>query len=225
MPLPGQELSSIDFTSMIGGPLIAVVRAQAQSAIATVDFIKTVGFKPTGDEIEPGEDSGVGEPIYVSFKYPKELAPYQPAVAAVAEVRDADGNVTTPAVVASDAVPAVYETHELTVPILTMLPIPYIRIEEVTIDFNAKINSVEYIKTDSTFKISAELKVKHSWLVGSVKLKVNTSYQRNSQQGNTVNRTYSMAIHVRAVSTEMPAGMEKLLGILEDAITSTPAAA
>lgn len=224
MPLPGQELSSIDFESMIGGPLIAVVHAQAQSAIATVDFIKSVGFKPTGDEIEPGEDSGVGDPIYVSFKYPKELAPYQPAQAAVPAGVAADGTAI-PAVPAVDAVPAVYETHELTVPILTMLPIPYIRIEETTIDFNAKINSVEYIKTDSTFKISAELKVKHSWLVGSVKLKVNTSYQRNSQQGNTVNRTYSMAVHVRAVQDEMPAGMEKLLGILEDAITSTPAAA
>lgn len=229
MPLPGQELSSIDFESMIGGPMMAVVRAQAQSAITTVDFIKSVGFKPTGDEFEPGEDSGVGDPIYVSFKYPKELAPYQPlqpAVPAQPEVTDAAGVVTTPAVAAQPevaAIPAVYETHELKVPILTMLPIPYIRIEETTIDFNAKINSVEYTKTDSTFKISAELKLRYSWLVGSVKLKVSTSYQRNTQQGNTVNRTYSMAVHVRAVQDEMPAGMEKILGILEDAIQSSPA--
>lgn len=221
MPLPGQELSSIDFESMIGGPLIAVVHAQAQSAVATVDFIKTVGFKPTDEEFDQGEDSITSDPIYTSFKYPKELAPYQPAQPAIPAGVDAAGQ-PTPAVPAVDAVPAVYETQELKVPILTMLPIPYIRIEETTVDFNAKINSVEYIKTDSTFKISAELKAKHGWLVGSVKLKVSTSYQRNTRQGNTVNRTYSMAVHVRAVQDDMPAGMEKILGILEDAITSKP---
>ncbi len=224
MPTPGQELSSIDFASLIGGPLIAVIHAQAQSAIATVDFIKSVGFKSTGEEVMPGENTSTDKPIYVSFKYPKELSPYQPAITAVAAVTDANGNITTPAVAAADAVPAVYETHELKVPILTMLPIPYIRIDETTIDFNAKINSVEYTKTDSSFKIDASTSVKHGWFVGSAKLKVSTSYQRNTQQGNTVNRTYSMAVHVRAVQDEMPAGMEKLLGILEDAIQSKPAA-
>ena len=40
----GDELSSIDFQSMIGGPLDAVVRAQAQSAQTSVDFIKAVGL-------------------------------------------------------------------------------------------------------------------------------------------------------------------------------------
>ena len=38
----GQELSSIDFQSMIGGPLNAVIKAQAQSAQTSVDFIKSV---------------------------------------------------------------------------------------------------------------------------------------------------------------------------------------
>lgn len=222
MPLPGQELSSIDFESMIGGPLSAVVRAQAQSAMTTVDFIKSVGFKSTGEEVEPGSDSSTAEPIYVSFKYPKEIAPYQPEQPAKPAVTDENGNVTSPAVPAVPAKDAVYATHELRVPILTMLPIPYIRLEETTVDFNAKINSVEYTKTDSTFKISAQLDVKQGWITGSARLKVNTSYQRNTQQGNTVNRTYSMAVHVRAVQDEMPAGMEKILGILENAIQSKP---
>ena len=225
MPTPGQELSSIDFESMIGGPLIAVVHAQAQSAITTVDFIKKVGFKSTGEEFDQGEDSSTSEPIYVTFTYPKEISPYQPEIPAIPAVLDAAGTVVTPAVPAVPEKKAVWQPQELKVPILTMLPIPYIRIDETTVDFNAKINSVEYTKTDSSFKVSTEGSVKHGWLVGSAKLKVNTSYQRNTQQGNTVNRTYSMAVHVRAVQDEMPAGMEKLLGILEDAIQSQPAPA
>ena len=215
MPNPGQELSSIDFESMLGGPLVAVINAQAQAAMTTVNFIKEVGFKKKSTEEAAGGDTSTEEPIYVSFKYPKEISPYQPAVAA-------DPSATPP-VSASPAVEAVYETQELQVPILTMLPIPFIRIDLTTIDFNAKINSVSYRKTNTRLKVDASLEAKAGWLWGSAKLKVSTSFQRTTQQGNTINRTYSLAVHIKAVQDEMPAGMEKLLGILEDAITSKPA--
>jgi hypothetical protein len=233
MPTPGQELASIDFESMLGGPLIAVVHAQAQAAMTTVNFIKEVGFKKKAAEDDAGDDSGTEDPIYVSFKYPKELSPYQPAIPAVAAVPADPGDPlavppkppkpAVPAVAAVPAVPAVYETQQLTVPILTMLPIPFIRVDLTTIDFNAKINSVEYRKTDTNLKIDASVEASGGWLFGSVKLKVSTSFQQNTSQGNTVNRTYSMAVHIKAVQDEMPAGMLKVLGILENAIISKPA--
>ncbi|MDD2666656.1 MAG: DUF2589 domain-containing protein [Methanocellales archaeon] len=215
MPSPGQELSSIDFESMIGGPLVAVINAQAQAAMSTVNFIKEVGFKKPSAEQNAGGDTSTEKPIYVTFKYPKELAPYQPAI-------PADPSATPP-VEAKEAVPAVFETQELRVPILTILPVPFIRIEETTIDFNAKINSVEYRKTDTNLKVDSSLEAKAGWLWGSAKLKVSTAYQRTTQEGNSVDRTYSLAIHVKAVQDEMPAGMEKMLSILEGAITSVPA--
>lgn len=221
MPSPGQELASIDFESMLGGPLVAVINAQAQAAISTVNFIKEVGFKKPPEQ-NAGADTSTQEPIYVTFKYPKELSPYQPAVPA--SPGDPAANPPVPATAAVPAVPAVYETQQLQVPILTMLPIPFIRIDLTTIDFNAKINSVEYRKTDTNLKIDGSLEAKAGWLWGSAKLKVSTSYQRTTSQGNTVDRTYSMAVHIKAVQDEMPAGMERLLSILEGAITSTPAA-
>jgi hypothetical protein len=217
MPAPGQELASIDFESMLGGPLVAVVNAQAQAAMSTVNFIKEVGFKKKSAEEAAGGDTGTEDPIYVTFKYPKEISPYQPA-------NPGDPSATPP-VPATPAVPAVYETQQLQVPILTMLPIPFIRIDLTTVDFNAKINSVEYRKTDTNLKVDASLEAKAGWLWGSAKLKVATSFQRTTTQGNTVDRTYSMAVHIKAVQDEMPAGMEKILNILEGAITSTPVAA
>lgn len=229
MPTPGQELSSIDFASMLGGPLIAAVNAQAQAAMSAVNFIKEVGFKklpvPAGQDGQDPTETETGEPIYVKFKYPKELSPYVPAVAAVAEVRDANGNVTTPAVPAKAAVDAVFETQVLEVPILTLLPIPYLRIEDVTIDFNAKIDSVEFTKIDDSLKIDASLEASAGWGWGSAKLNVSVGYQRNTQQGTNVQRTYSMAVHIRAVQDEMPAGMVKVLDILESNMRSQPAPA
>lgn len=286
---PARELSSINFESMLGGPLIAVVNAQAQAAMSSVNFIKSVGFKP-GNAEDPTA-AQTGDPIYVSFKYPKEVAAYQPAEPAqltgVTVTAAGSGYTSAPAVTATGgggtgaafsaslgpggsvtvsmsnpgtgytsaptlaiaappaagtqatatavftaakaAVPAQFATMMLEVPILTMLPIPFIRIEETTIDFNAKINSVEETKTDEQFKLNASLDatVKYPPLfsIASVKLKVSTSYQKNTQSGSKVDRTYSMSVHIRAVQDEMPAGMEKILGILEDAIKAQPAKA
>ncbi len=109
------------------------------------------------------------------------------------------------------------------VPILTMFPIPYIRIEEVTIDFNAKINSVQYRKTDTTLKVDTEFEAKYGHpFSGSARLKVSVGYQKNTEAGSRVERTYSMAVHVRAVQNELPGGMERILSILEDAIVAKP---
>lgn len=283
---PARELSSINFESMLGGPLIAVVNAQAQAAMSSVNFIKSVGFKP-GSADDPTA-AQTGDPIYVSFKYPKEVAPYQPAQPAqltgATMTADGAGYTTAPKVTATGgggsgaaftttlgpagsvsvsmtnpgsgytgaptlaidpppaggtqatatadfaaakaAVPAQFATMMLDVPILTMLPIPFIRVEETTIDFNAKINSVEETKTDEQFKIDASLDAKvqypPAFSIATVKLKVSTSYQKNTQSGSKVDRTYSMSVHIRAVQDEMPAGMEKILGILEDAIKAQP---
>ena len=203
----GKELSSIDFAGMIGGPLVAVIEAQAKAAITTVNFIKEVGFKKperqTGDE----EDSQTGDPIYVSFKYPKEVKPYEPATE--------DGPEK----------PAVFQEMKLEVPLLCIVPIPYLRVEEVTIDFNAKINSMQTNERASSFGVNAQAEGKARWLLGSAKLKVSTAYQSSSKSTSKVQRTYSLAVQVKAVQNEMPGGMEKILGILEDAIKSQPVSA
>ncbi len=241
----GKELSSIDFASMIGGPLSAVVQAQAMAAGTTVNFIKEVGFKkpppPAAggadlDELIPGENAETGEPVYVTFTYPKEVSPYVPPVEAVTavtaepEVRDAAGNITTPAVAgvtgvtAANAIPAVYQDQKFSVPFLTIVPIPYLRVEETTIDFNAKINSMSRVseKSNINSRTSGGTRGGLFGLFNPVRVNTSFSFQKQSSSGTTVNRTYSLAIHVRAVSDEMPGGMEKILGILEDAIVSTP---
>ena len=276
---PGQELSTIDFASMLGGPLLAAVDAQAQAAMSSVNFIKEVGFK----QVTTTTGTTTGDPIYVSFRYPREVSPYQPAVparvtgitvsspgtgytsaptvaitggggsgATATATIDGSGAVTAitltspgtgytsaPTVAlsggggtgaaatavfaaATPAVLAQFQTMRLEVPILTMLPIPYLRIDDVTIDFNAKINSIEYKKVDTSLGIDASLQVQQRWPGGGAKLNVSASYKRSTSEGSSVERTYTMNVHIRAVQDEMPAGMEKVLGILENAIRAQP---
>lgn len=281
MPNVGQELASIDFASMLGGPLIAVVNAQSQAAMSSVNFIKAVGFEPP--TVDADGNPVPGKPIYVSFKYPKEIAPFQPATDVVQSVTvtapgtgytsaptvaftgggpnaggatalaivsaagavtgftvtnpgsgyTADPTVTltggggagataTAAHKSTPAAPAQIQEMKLEVPILTMLPIPFIRIQETTIDFHAKLNSVEFSKTDTSLGIKADLTVQQGWPGGSAKLNVSVSYQRKTQEGVTVDRTYSMDVHIKAVQDELPAGLDRILGILEKAMREQP---
>jgi hypothetical protein len=278
MPNVGQELATIDFASMLGGPLVAVVNAQAQAAMSSVNFIKAVGFEPP--TVDANGVSVPGKPIYVTFKYPKEIAPYQPATDIVSAINLTAGGtgytseptvtltggggtgatavaginaglvtsvtITNPgtgytsapvvafsggagagaaataAVQHTNAQPAQIEEMKLEVPILTMLPIPFIRIQETTIDFHAKLNSVEFSKTDTELGIKADLTVKQGWPGGSAKLNVAVSYQRKTSEGVTVDRTYSMDVHIKAVQEELPAGLDRVLGILEKAMREQP---
>jgi hypothetical protein len=198
MATPGQELASLDFESLIGGPLVAVVHAQVQAALATANFIKQVGFKPPAGPQTPG-DQTTGEPATVTFTY-KKMVP------------KADGSGEEE------------KTASLAVPFLAMLPIPYLRVQETNIDFLAKINSVQFRQVDTNLAVTGELEAKAGWLWGSARLKVTTTYQRQTKESATVTRDYSMGVKVKAVQEEMPGGLEKLLSILESLIKETTTA-
>ncbi len=278
---PGQELSSINFSNMIGSPLRAVIEAQAEAALSTVNFIKAVGFKQ-GSSSDP-EAGNTGDPIYVTFKYPKELAPYQPAVpaSATASVTAAGAGFTTAtsltvtfspvvtgmtgtATVKGDGVDsvsivvpttatsgtttftvtgtgvttpatgtvtitgvrtesaAVIQQMSLDVPILTILPIPFIRIEEFSLQFNAKIDSMESTQVDTSTSVSGNLSVNQRWPGGSARLSVSASHQSKSSRGTEVKRSYALDISVKAIQDDLPRGMEKVLGILERAMREQP---
>src|SRR4051812_33551245 len=109
MPVSGRELASLDFGNLIGGPLSAIVEAQARSAITTAAFIREVGFDKDGNVIN------------VDFNYTR---------------KDNDG---------------LDQDFTLTVPFLTMLPIPYVTVESGTIEFNAKITSVTESNAEESF--------------------------------------------------------------------------
>lgn len=173
MPDLGREIASLDFANLIGGPLNAVVEAQAKSAITTVNFIKEVAFKD-------------GKVINVNFKYGR--------------LTD-DGKE---------------EDFELNVPLLVMLPVPYISIKEAEIDFNAKITSINESKMGQNFEHLTEGEAS-SWYM-SANLKSKTTYQRTSGESDEEQRTFDMHVRVKARNQDMPAGTERLLTILESSI-------
>ena len=170
------ELGSIDFENLIGGPLIACVTAQANASMATVNFIKEVGFD-ADDNIN-----------MVDFSYVKQIP-------------DPDNPGGT-----KD------EPVSLTVPFISVLNIPSLRIETCEVDFNVKLNSV-YTR-DVTSELGIDAEVSGGW--GPVKFKVSASYKRSSSTGVKVEKEYTMGVKVVATNDQMPGGLEKVLGILSE---------
>jgi len=102
------------------------------------------------------------------------------------------------------------ENVVINVPFIAILNVPSLRIETLDIDLNVKLNSVYTTNTSSTFKMAASA----SGGFWGVKLKVSSSYRRTSSTGVKVEKEYSMNVKVKATNDEMPAGLEKVLGMM-----------
>lgn len=176
MPVSGREIASLDFSNLIGGPLDAIVRTQAKSAITTANFIKEVGFDQNGNLIT------------VDFKYNKK--------------NDAGKN----------------QEFTLTVPFLTMLPVPYITIYEAVIDFNAKITSTTQTQLDTSSEYEGEMSASAKYWFFSVNVTGKTSAKKKTSYTDQEERSFDMHIRVEARNQDMPAGTDRLLTILEEAI-------
>lgn len=192
------ELRQIPFDHLIGAPMKAAIEAQALAAQSTIEFIQKVGFKTPSGGFEPDDllfedtsaDADAGELRNVTFKYTK------------------NDETDTP------------QNFSLTVPLLSITPIPYLRIDEMTIDFSAKLTDSIQRKTSSSFNLNTSVSGKYSSFWSPIKLsfRVSATYNTKTATASAQKREYRMDVNVRAVQDEMPAGLSKILDILEDAI-------
>ena len=98
----------------------------------------------------------------------------------------------------------------ITVPFIAMLNIPALRIETLDIDLNVKLNSTFTKDTSTSIGVDA----KFGYGFGPVKMSVAVAVRRTSATGIKVEKEYSMNVKVRATNDEMPAGLERVLGLM-----------
>jgi hypothetical protein len=190
--------------------MIAAIQAQALAAKSTVNFIKEVGFKSAPETQDGAADENMGDVRNVTFKYKRKAA----------------GGSST----GNDAGE---EEVSLTVPILTIVPIPYIRIEEMTIQFTANITEQQEYKSSSASSGSVATDTTMDFKAGgflspvkfNLNAKISTRNNWSSNNSSKVNTSaqYTVDIQVKAVQDEMPAGLAKVLNIMEEAILEKPA--
>ncbi len=95
----------------------------------------------------------------------------------------------------------------------------------MTIDFHAKLSDTVIDTKTSDTSVSASMEGSYGafWTPVKVNFRVSASTKTTASTTSTQKREYSMDIHVRAVQDAMPAGLSKILDILEDAIKNVPA--
>jgi hypothetical protein len=188
-PDAGTTLASLDFSSLIGGPLIAAVNASAQSAMATAEYIQSVAFQPLAD----------GSSTY--------------------EVKSVSFNYTWPATDGQTPL-----TKKVTVPLLSILPIPYLRVDSLDIEFKAQIDSVQTVENTNTFDTKSTVSGGTGSFLNmfeSVNFSVSVSDQNVNTATSKQTSSYSMDVRVHAGVDAIPAGMQKVLDIFDSIIQPT----
>lgn len=99
-------------------------------------------------------------------------------------------------------------------PLLSILPVPFIRIKDMTVRFNFTIKTSAYDKTQHDF--SSKLTAKAGWGWGSVKLTASYGFKKESR--SQVDRSSELDIVVNAVQDEMPEGLRMVLSLLKESI-------
>lgn len=111
---------------------------------------------------------------------------------------------------------------QLNIPLLTIVPIPYIAIKEVDINFKAKIDaSASSCSTESSESSGgASSSIKSGWFV-NVDIQANYSSKKDSKatQESKYSVEYTMDVAVKAGQDSMPAGLAKILDILGTSLT------
>lgn len=179
-------LNAIPFSSLIGGPLDACIKAQAQAAKTSYEFINEVGLT-----IDP--DTGEKKPVNVTFQY------------------NNNGKLTN-----------------LTVPLLVIVPIPYLAIDKVTIDFIANISaassSVEEKSSDTELGVDATAEASLGVGPFSLKIKASANYSSKQHSKSSAESSYSveytMNVHVEGGQADMPSGLQTVLNILQGSSSS-----
>jgi len=179
-----QAMQGLPFDNLIGGPLNACVRAQADAAQTTLRFIQEVGLNTV---TENGKESK--EAVYVYFTF------VQAGRKAI-----------------------------MSVPLLTIVPIPYICINTIDINFKATITGVESssytneLSTESSYEKTT--KQKKWWSGKTTNMKTSISSKRDSKSTRdssfSIESTIDVAVH--ASQDSMPAGMAKVLEMLGSAM-------
>lgn len=118
--------------------------------------------------------------------------------------------------------------RRLNIPLLTILPIPYIAIQNIDVAFKANISaSSSYVKEDSSSseghldgEAQASLGLKWGLLKASLNLKGGYSSKKDSRatQDSRYSVEYTIDVGLRAGQDSMPAGLAKVLEILNGSL-------
>lgn len=215
-----QLMGQIPFGAILSAPLMAAVSAQAAAAQACVDFIKSVGLDNDG-KVKSTQFKFVRSVTPPPDAEAKARAALNPPVKAGDQLTDDQQRQVAEAIQKQSSSMTLLE-----VPNLSMLPIPFIRIDNLTIAMKTSVTATT--ESSQTTSANKTLEGKADGSVGWGPVKVGFSGGISSKKDSTATSTskYSVEqtidVNIHATQDDMPAGLAKVLNILVENIHTVP---
>ena len=112
---------------------------------------------------------------------------------------------------------------QVTVPLLTIVPIPYIAINSIDINFKANISasaaSAEKENSSSAADVKTSASARCFWARGSMNASYSSKKDSSATKDSKYSVEYTMDVAVHAGQDSMPAGMAKVLEMLNNSIS------
>lgn len=182
------HFSGLPMHELIGGPLDAACKAQLKLAQATADFIANVGFY---------DDNGVSKTRYADFSFAKNI-------------------VTGKDELGHDIIDK--EDVKMSVPMLAIVNIPSLMVDEVDITFDMEVKSSES-HTDSLAaeaSMSAQAQVGWGPISASVSISGSVSTHQENVRKSDNSAKYHVSVH--AADTGTPEGLSRVLDIMASVV-------
>jgi len=207
------DKEALNLYQLIGAPLLAVVQAEAQAAQVSADFIQEVGFEGSSTPVNAGTANAIP-----GNTAPPPTPPMQKGgplgnlrIATFGhKVRGTDG---------------VIRDHTMSVPVLSLFPIPLLQIKDAEFDFAIKVldhvskgpelANREVAPSDRAPGLKEFLSQNRVELKGAIAREHTTNSPQQSSE-------MQLKVKVRMQQADMPLGLLKLFSLMDQMIQSTP---
>jgi hypothetical protein len=188
------QFQGLPMGDLIGGPLNAAADAQVKLAQSTANFINRVGFSTDLTRSPPERKMR-----YVDFEFerPKELP----------------GTGSPPG-----APTVVAEKVKLTVPLLSIVPVPNLQVDTVDVTFDMEVKSSTSHKDSQDLEVGWDAKIQAGYGPISASVEVNgkvATHQENTRSSDN-SAKYHVAVH--ATNHGMPEGLQRVWDIMASSI-------
>ena len=190
---------ALPFEDLIAGPISAMITAQSYSAHATYQYITSLMNNSDDNTLSP-------KMLEIMISRMMQLSKNDNNIDNNNDNGKEDNSIDSG---------FVEKKQLLKIPLLSLLPIPYISIDNAEINFNVDIIHHETQNDTVNYKIESKKK-KIAFFTPPVKM-----YATFVSNNESINETKShLSVKIKIKQQELPLGLEKYLQILGNSITA-----
>lgn len=183
--LPAADFQALPLELLIASPLIAVVNAQKATAETTRSFITSFLTKVPSSGGTDSTDRFVPQTVNFDLNVQNQAS---------------DGSI-------------IAQTVKMDVPLLSMVPVPHLRIDSVTTHFKYEVTQIVKSTSETAKQVAGEASLGLK-IIPFLNMSLKGSLSSRAAEESSTNRSGMLEITVHASEAPMPEGLARLLSLM-----------